>query len=64
MAVGSALGEGTIGLEILEDLPSVDTIIVPVGGEGLISGIGLAGKRNKPSVRVMAVQSEASPVMY
>ena len=64
MAVGSALGEGTIGLEILEYLPSVDTIIVPVGGEGLISGIGLAEKRNKPSARAMAVQSEASPVMY
>ncbi len=57
-------GHGTIGLEILEDLPGVDTIIVPVGGGGLISGIGLAVKNIKPSVRLVAVQSEASPAMY
>ncbi len=57
-------GHGTIGLEILEDLPGVDTIIVPVGGGGLISGIGLAVKSVKPSVQIIGVQSEASPVMY
>jgi threonine dehydratase len=57
-------GQGTIGLEILEDLPSVDTIIVPVGGGGLISGISIAIKSLKPSVNVIGVQSEASPVMY
>jgi len=57
-------GHGTIGLEILEDLPGVDTMIVPVGGGGLISGISLAVKNIKPSLRVIAVQSEASPVMY
>jgi len=57
-------GQGTIGLEILEDLPSVDTIIVPVGGGGLISGISLAVKRIKPHVQVIGVQSESSPVMY
>lgn len=57
-------GQGTIGLEILEDLPDVDAIIVPIGGGGLISGIGIAAKDSKPSVKIFGVQSEASPVMY
>ena len=57
-------GHGTIGLEILEDLPTVSTILVPVGGGGLISGIALAVKRSRPDVRIIGVQSEASPVMY
>jgi len=57
-------GQGTIGLEILEDLSSVDTVIVPVGGGGLISGISVAVKSIKSNVRVTGVQSEASPVMY
>lgn len=57
-------GQGTIGLEILEDLPNISMIIVPVGGGGLISGIGLAVKSRKPKVRIIGVQSEASPVMF
>jgi len=57
-------GHGTIGLEILEDLPTVTTILVPVGGGGLISGIAVAVKNSKPQVKVIGVQSEASPVMY
>jgi threonine dehydratase len=57
-------GQGTVGLEILEDLPTVSTIIVPVGGGGLISGISLAVKSSKADVRIVGVQSEASPVMY
>lgn len=57
-------GQGTIGLEILEDLHTVDTVIVPVGGGGLISGISIAIKSIEPSVRIIGVQSEASPVMY
>jgi threonine dehydratase len=57
-------GQGTVGLEILEDLPKVDSIIAPVGGGGLISGIGVAVKSIKPNVRIVGVQSEASPVMY
>lgn len=57
-------GQGTIGLEILEDLPGVDTVLVPVGGGGLISGISVTVKGVKPRVRVLGVQSEASPVMY
>jgi len=57
-------GHGTIGLEILETLPNVDVVIVPVGGGGLISGISIATKSIKPSVQIIGVQSEASPVMY
>jgi threonine dehydratase len=57
-------GHGTIGLEITESLPNVDTVIVPVGGGGLISGISIAIKSTKPSVHIIGVQSEASPVMY
>jgi threonine dehydratase len=57
-------GHGTIGLEITEALPTVDTVIVPVGGGGLIAGISIAVKSIKSSVQVIGVQSEASPVMY
>lgn len=48
-------GQGTIGLEILEDLPEVGTIMVPVSGGGLISGIALAAKAIKPSVRIVGL---------
>ena len=54
-------GQGTVGLEILRDLPIVDLILVPVGGGGLIAGIATAAKAIKPSVRVIGVQPEASP---
>jgi threonine dehydratase len=57
-------GHGTIGLEIIEALPNADTVLVPVGGGGLISGICIAIKSVKPNVQVIGVQSEASPVMY
>jgi len=57
-------GHGTVGLEILKELPNVDAIVVPVGGGGLIAGISIAVKSQKPNVRVIGVQSEASPVMY
>lgn len=50
-------GQGTIGLEILEDLPDVDTIITPIGGGGLISGIGTAVKALKPEVKIVGVQA-------
>jgi threonine dehydratase len=53
-------GAGTIGLELLEDLPSLDTVIVPVGGGGLISGIGIAVKALSPSTRVIGVEVSAS----
>jgi len=54
-------GQGTIGLEILADLPAVDTIIVPVGGGGLIAGIATAVKAIKPAVRVIGAQAAACP---
>jgi threonine dehydratase len=57
-------GQGTIGLEVLEDLPDVDTILVPVGGGGLISGISLAAKAERPETKVYGVQSDRAPSMY
>ena len=53
-----AAGNGTAGLEILEDLPDVDTVIVPVGGGGLLLGIATAIKAARPEVRVFGVQPE------
>ncbi|MCE2406226.1 MAG: threonine ammonia-lyase [Pseudomonadales bacterium] len=50
-------GQGSTGLEIVEQLPHVDTVVVPVGGGGLISGIGTAIKALKPSIRIVGVQS-------
>jgi len=57
-------GQGTIGLEILEELPDADVIIAPVGGGGLISGVAIAAKSVNPEIGVIGVQSSASPVMY
>ena len=51
-------GQGTIGLEILEDLPHVETVLVPVGGGGMISGVATAMKLAKPSVKVIGVEPE------
>src|SRR2546422_9107966 len=51
-------GQGTMGLEILEDLPEVETVLVPVGGGGMISGVATAIKLSKPSVRVIGVEPE------
>jgi len=51
-------GQGTIGLEILEDLPSVEAVLAPVGGGGLISGIGAAIKLTNPKVKVIGVEPE------
>ncbi len=56
-------GSGTIGLEILEDLANVESVYVPVGGGGLISGVGSVLKAMKASVRVVGVQSEACPAL-
>ena len=50
-------GQGTVGLEILEDLPDVDTVVVPLGGGGLLSGIASAIKSQHPQVRVIGVQA-------
>jgi threonine dehydratase len=51
-------GQGTMGLEILEDLPEVETVLVPVGGGGMISGIAAAIKLSKPGVKVIGVEPE------
>jgi threonine dehydratase len=53
-------GQGTIGLEILEDCPDVDTVVVPIGGGGLIAGIATAIKAQKPDTRVVGVQAEGA----
>jgi len=57
-------GHGTIGLEILEALPEVEVVMVPLGGGGLLSGISVAVKSIKSDVQVIGVQSKSSPVMY
>jgi threonine dehydratase len=57
----TAAGQGIVGLEILEQLPEVGTIAVPVGGGGLIAAIAVAVKARAPAVRIVAVQPEASP---
>jgi threonine dehydratase len=56
-------GQGTIGLEILEDLKQIDEVYVPVGGGGLIAGIALVLKRLKPKVKIIGVESAAFPTM-
>jgi threonine dehydratase len=53
-------GQGTIGLEIVEDLPNVDTVVVPIGGGGLIAGIATAVKAHDADVRVVGVQAEGA----
>ena len=57
-------GQATVGVEILADWPAVDTIVVPIGGGGLIAGIGLWAKALKPDLRLIGVQPSASPPMY
>ncbi len=57
-------GQGTVGLEILEDLPDVATVVVPIGGGGLIAGIALAVKSLKPDVRVVGVQAAGAPAVF
>jgi threonine dehydratase len=57
-------GHGTIGLEIIADWPEVDTVYVPVGGGGLMGGVGSALKALKPSVRVVGVEPEGCPALH
>jgi threonine dehydratase len=57
-------GQGTIALEILEQLPEVEQVIVPIGGGGLISGVAYAIKHLKPECRVIGVQAAGAPSMY
>jgi threonine dehydratase len=57
-------GQGTLGLEILDDLPDTDLIVVPVGGGGLIAGIATAAKGRRPGTRVIGVQARECPSAY
>ncbi len=57
-------GQGTIGLELLEDLPEIDMAIVPLAGGGLLGGIALALKSANPAIQVIGVSMERAPVMY
>jgi len=57
-------GQGTVGLELMEDIPQLDTVIVPLSGGGLISGIALALKSMNPSIQVIGVTMERGPAMY
>ena len=59
----TAAGQGTVALEILEQNPRIGTIVVPVGGGGLVAGIAAAVKAQRPDVRIVAVQAEASPAL-
>lgn len=56
-------GQGTIALEIIEELPNVDAILVPIGGGGLISGIALAAKAINPAIRIIGVEAEGAPTL-
>ena len=57
-------GQGTIGLEMLESFPEVDTVIIPTSGGGLIGGIALAIKLQKPNVKIIAASMKRGPSMY
>src|SRR2546429_114034 len=58
-----AAGQGTVGLEILEAVPDVRTVIVPVGGGGLIAGIAVAIKQQRSNVRIIGVEPERAPTV-
>ncbi len=57
-------GAGTLGLEVLEQVPELDTVLVPIGGGGLISGVALAVKHLRPRARVIGVEPEGAAVMW
>lgn len=57
-------GQGTIALEILEDAPDLDAIVVPIGGGGVIAGIALAAKELKPNIEIIGVEAQLYPSMY
>ena len=61
---GLMAGAGTIGLEIVEDLPDVDAVVLPVGGGNLIAGVGTAIKATHPDVRLIGVQASNAPSVY
>jgi threonine dehydratase len=57
-------GQGTVGLEILEDWPEVETVLVPIGGGGLISGVAASIKAERPDVRIVGVEPTGAPAMH
>lgn len=57
-------GQGTVSLEILEDLPEVGTIVAPIGGGGLLAGVAVAVKSQRPDVRIVGVEPEGAAAMY
>jgi threonine dehydratase len=57
-------GQGTVALEMLEDAPEIDTLVIPIGGGGLFSGMGTAARAMKPDIRLIGVQAELYPSMY
>ena len=57
-------GQGTIALEMLADVPEIDMLAVPIGGGGLLSGVGTAAKALKPGIEIIGVQAELFPSMY
>lgn len=57
-------GQGTVGLEIFQQLPDVDVVVVPIGGGGLISGIAIALKTLNPKIKIIGVEAEAAASMY
>jgi threonine dehydratase len=57
-------GQGTVALELLEDAPEVETLVVPIGGGGLIAGMGIAAKALRPDIEVIGAQAELYPSMY
>src|SRR6266571_1522681 len=56
-------GQGTLGLEIVQDWPEVDAVVVPIGGGGLISGVSMVAKSHNPRIRVIGVESSDGPAM-
>jgi threonine dehydratase len=56
-------GQGTVGLEIMDDFPEVEVVVVPIGGGGLISGVSMAVKSINPDIRVIGVESSGAPAM-
>jgi threonine dehydratase len=59
-----AAGQGTVALEMLEDAPEIETLVIPIGGGGLISGMGTVAKAHEPPVEVIGVQPRLFPSMY
>jgi threonine dehydratase len=57
-------GQGTVALEMLEDVPEIDTLAIPIGGGGLFSGMGTAARALKPDIKLIGVQAELYPSMY